>query len=282
MKIKPLKHFIFLSFLFFILPFYIGQNERDDNGKKHGKWVYTGKDRPLSGYATTAKIEEGSYEHGRKTGVWMKYQKDGKTIKLKGVYVNNRPKGDYARFYANGTLKEKGSFGEEKFSGELIRYHKNGKVAYTANFNNEGKESGTVKHYYSNGKLQAEYVIKSGKTEGLITQYNEDGTIKSSYNASAGKITNTVKPVAKKENTTYSDPPNSDPPPKVTNPITKGVRFFPEGYNKVYNLNDEIWLDGNFKSGQLWDGKVYIYNDNGILKKVKVFKEGKFHSFGQL
>jgi antitoxin component YwqK of YwqJK toxin-antitoxin module len=68
----------------------------------------------------------------------------------------------------------------------------------------------------------------------------------------------------------------------VTNPITKGVTFFSEGYNKVYNENDEIWLDGNFKAGQLYDGKVYIYNDDGILKKIKIYKEGKFHSLGQL
>lgn len=264
------------------LPVSWAQNARDSNGKKHGKWIYTGKEKPLSGYASDKKVEEGNYEHGRKTGIWYKYQKDGKTIKLKGTYSNNRPRGEYSRFYANGNLKEKGSFGDEKFSGDLVRYHKNGKISYSATFNGEGKESGTVKHYYSNGKIQAEYTLKNGKAEGTITQYNTDGTVKSEKIADGGKITSNVKQTHTIKTETHSNPSNSEPPPKVVSPITKGVRFFPDGYNKVYNENDEIWLDGNFNSGQLWDGKVYVYNEDGILKKVKIFKEGKFHSFGQL
>ena len=67
-----------------------------------------------------------------------------------------------------------------------------------------------------------------------------------------------------------------------TNPKTKGVRFIPSGYNTIYNENDEIWQDGNFKDGQLYDGKVYVYGSNGLLIKIKVFKEGKFHSLEQL
>ena len=32
---------------------------------------------------------------------------------------------------------------------------------------------------------------------------------------------------------------------------------------------------------QLYEGKVYIYNSSGILKKINVYKEGKFHSISQ-
>jgi antitoxin component YwqK of YwqJK toxin-antitoxin module len=49
----------------------------------------------------------------------------------------------------------------------------------------------------------------------------------------------------------------------------------------VYNENDEIWLDGNFRNGNLWDGKVFSYGEDGLLRKVKIFKEGKFHSYSQ-
>jgi len=71
-------------------------------------------------------------------------------------------------------------------------------------------------------------------------------------------------------------------PPKTTNPKTKGVLFIPSGYNTTYNENDEIWQDGNFKDGQLYDGKVYEYDRDGILQRIKVYKEGKYHSEGQL
>ena len=63
---------------------------------------------------------------------------------------------------------------------------------------------------------------------------------------------------------------------------TKGVLFQPNGYNKVYNSTDEIWQDGTFKNGQLWEGKVYEYDKDGILLKVKIFKNGVYHSDGQL
>jgi hypothetical protein len=41
-------------------------------------------------------------------------------------------------------------------------------------------------------------------------------------------------------------------------------------------------MDGEFKNGQLWDGKVFDYSRDGILLKVRVFKLGKYHSDGQL
>ena len=65
-------------------------------------------------------------------------------------------------------------------------------------------------------------------------------------------------------------------------PRTKGVKFLPNGYNKVYNDDDEIWQDGIFKDGKLHDGKVYVYDRDGILLKVKVYKAGLYHSDGQL
>jgi hypothetical protein len=71
-------------------------------------------------------------------------------------------------------------------------------------------------------------------------------------------------------------------PPKITNPRMKGLRFITNGYNKVYNDNDEIWMEGEFKNGQLWDGKVYDYDADGILQKVRIFKTGRYHSDGQL
>ena len=259
-----------------------GQNLRDEDGKKHGKWVVKGVDRPKSGFASNAIIEEGTYHRGRKTGVWIKYNKDGKTVKLKGNYVNNRPNGNYTRYFSNGKIKEKGSFGDNAYSGELIRYHENGTIAYQATFDGEGHETGTVKHYYENGQLEASYGLKKGKVEGVYTQYNEDGTVRLSSKFSGGKVTETVKKQAVKQPDAHTEPESNEPPPAVTNPITKGVTFFSEGYNKVYNENDEIWLDGNFKAGQLYDGKVYVYNADGILKKIKIYKDGKFHSLGQL
>ena len=69
---------VFFTLIYFMFTHVIwSQNLKDENGKKHGKWVVRGKDRPKSGYPSHAIIEEGTYSHGRKTGVWIKYNKDG-------------------------------------------------------------------------------------------------------------------------------------------------------------------------------------------------------------
>jgi antitoxin component YwqK of YwqJK toxin-antitoxin module len=126
----------------------MAQNAKDAQGKKHGKWILRGKDKPGLGYSDETIVEQGSYSHGRKTGVWIKFHKDGKTAKLKGNYINNRPSGNYTRYYANGKLKESGFFSDEKQQGTLTKYYSNGQISYQASFGPEGKENGTVKHYY--------------------------------------------------------------------------------------------------------------------------------------
>ena len=65
-------------------------NKKDKNGRKQGHWIYYGADRPETQFADTSKVEEGDYEDDRKTGVWIKYNKDG-TIRATGEFHNNRP-----------------------------------------------------------------------------------------------------------------------------------------------------------------------------------------------
>jgi antitoxin component YwqK of YwqJK toxin-antitoxin module len=126
-----------------------------------------------------------------------------------------------------------------------------------------------------------EYTKIDGKLSDKITTYYKNGKVKTVQLVQAGKLGKKTKNTVEKkfnDEKVYKD----ENPPKTINPKTKGVRFIPSGYNTIYNENDEIWQDGNFKDGQLYDGKVYIYGSNGLLIKIKVFKEGKFHSLGQL
>jgi antitoxin component YwqK of YwqJK toxin-antitoxin module len=280
-----MKFNLFIYFLFLFAPFLsIAQNKKDKEGKRTGKWVFTWKDKPNSGVSPNGKIEEGYFNKGRKEGVWIKYHPDGKTPLLKGNYINNRPEGEYKRFFKTGKVKESGAFGKEHYKGDLTRYHTNGKVAYSGSYNNDGMESGSIKYYYENGNIELEYTAKNGVVMGELKRYYENGSLKEvqTFN-SKGKpsATKTYKmaenPVPKVETTKtviY--------PPTVKNPRTKGLKFVPNGYNKIYNESDEIWMDGEFKNGQLWDGKVFDYSRDGILLKVRVFKLGKYHSDGQL
>ena len=276
-----------LSFIFcfvFCVSIVQAQNKKDAHGKRTGKWVYTGSDKPSSGIVKTGKVEEGLYIEGRKEGVWTKYHKDGKTPKLKGNYSNNRPEGLFSRFYSNGQLMEQGSFGKNGYKGNLVRYFDNGQIAYKAVYNNDGKETGKVQYFHENGKIALEYSMKNGILTGKVNRYNTQGNLIESMDLTATGAISNVK--------VFSNPPKTIEkssltqtvmyPPKIANPRMKGLKFVTNGYNKVYNDNDEIWMEGEFKNGQLWDGKVYDYDADGILQKVRIFKLGRYHSDGQL
>ena len=275
--IKPL---VFLLFSLSLICFSInGQNLKDKQGKRTGKWIiYKSKS------SKDLKIEEGVFVNGRKEGQWINYFEDGKATKLKGSYSNNRPDGEFIRYYKNGKIKEKGSFSKSKLKGEYIRYHSNGNIEYIGSYNNLGEESGVIQYFYKNGNLALEYTMKNAHLNGKLTRYFEDGSFKTSIlfsedgNIIESKILEKKLPEKKIVNTGN----NSDNPPNLKNPKTKGVKFNFFGYNKVYNENDEIWMDGIFKNGQLLDGKVYRYDRDGILQRVLVYKNGKYHSEGQL
>jgi len=268
----------------FACSFLRAQNKKDVHGKRTGKWVYTGADKPSSGISKTGKVEEGVYVYGRKEGIWTKYHKDGKTPKLKGNYTDNRPEGSYIRYYANGHIMEQGSIGKNGYKGSLVRYFENGVPSYKAVYNNEGQETGKVQYFHENGKIALEYSAKNGVLFGKVNRYNAKGNLVESFDVSdSGAISNRKNFAnAPQPRTPVASPESMIYPPKITNPRMKGLKFITNGYNKVYNDNDEIWMEGEFKNGQLWDGKVYDYDTDGILQKVRIFKAGRYHSDGQL
>ena len=288
------KHAILLLGVFVgmgIFPLYAGsdqgdpQNTIDDEGRKQGKWIYLGKDRPELGYPAEGKVEEGVYKDNRKEGTWIKYHNDGKTPKLKGEYHNNRPSGAYEKIGANGVVIERGTFSKGKYVGKLERFYPDGSIKYVGNHNEEGLEEGKIVHYYSNGQEEFVYDAVGGKPTGQATRYYENGNIKEviTFGADGTPIDkeyrDPIDPITPVENPDFQ---SKERPPAISSPRTNGTPFKPNGYNKVYNDNDEIWQDGDFKNGRLYEGKVYVYDNDGILLKVRVFKEGFYHSDGQL
>lgn len=289
MAVKALLTLSFLGFLSFAFA-WAGEDQGGDTniidgeGRKQGKWIFWGKDRPSAGYPAEGKIEEGTYKDNRKEGLWIKYHNDGVTPKLKGEYRNNRPSGKYVKLYPDGTVRETGTFSRNKYYDSLKRYHSNGVMKFEAVYNDAGNEQGTVKHFYPNGQEEFVYESQDGIPTGKATRYYENGDIKEViYYAADGSIESSeqhemVNPSVIPENPGVI----KELAPEIGIPRTKGVKFQPNGYNKVYNENDEIWQDGEFRNGRLWDGKVYEYDSDGILLKVKVFKKGNYHSDGQL
>ncbi len=252
-------------------------NQKDANGKKTGKWVIFQK-------GSKKVFEEGRFVNGRKEGVWKRYFPDGKTIMIVANYLNNRPSGSYSKFYQNGKLKEKGSLVLNKNTDSLVKYYQNGNVEYVGIFNESGVEEGTIKYFYENGNVEFEYQANNGIPAGKAIRYFEDGSIKEEINYNNEGVAAAVKKSEKipLKETKKISPVVGVKAPVLGIPRTRGKDFLPNGYNKCYTINDEIWQDGTFKNGELWEGKVYEYDKDGILIRVKIFKDGVFHSNGQL
>lgn len=254
---------------------------RIENGLKQGHWCYYGKDMPEKGYPTEGKIEEGEFKDDKKTGKWIMYHKDGKTPRTVGNFENGRPKGAYEKYNESGVKIEEGTFANGKQTGSFKRYYDDGTLAQEKTFNAEGKEDGEVKMYHPNGQLEFVYTKSNGVTTGPATRYNEDGSVKQEIVYGPDGTVTSTKDV-NIQSSTASTTSGSGGPSGASGKTKDGKKFAPDGYNKVYNDDDELWMDGTFKSGKLWDGKLYKYDSDGILLKIEVWKNGAYHSDGQL
>lgn len=228
-------------------------NQRDETNFKTGHWIYFGKDRPEMNYCSDCKVEEGDYINDRKEGVWIKYHSNGNQ-KLKGEFVNGRPKGPYEKYWQNGNLKEKGCFDQTKNNNycendTTYRYDSLGVLIekFTANYTS--LETKVIEKTLCTWKSEIEVVYESDSTKSNITQVSNYQPKEIIYQSSMNM---------------------------------KGVPFNPDGYNKVYTEVNELYLEGIFKNGLFWDGKHYVYDQDGILLKVEVYKDGKYFSEGQL
>ncbi|MBI3134627.1 MAG: hypothetical protein HYZ14_08155 [Bacteroidetes bacterium] len=255
----------------------------DAAGLKQGYFIIYGKDVPeKTEYPPNGKIEEGNYKDDRKVGEWITYHTDGITPRTKGMYVDGRPNGAYVRINPDGSTKEAGIFNDGKQLGVYTQYHPNGIVAQKKTFNAEGKEEGTSTIYYENGQPQFVYTKVNGVTTGEATRYWEDGSVKEILTySSTGKVIATE--------VVNANPPvpaiveeGSGGPSGLDGFILDGKKFQADGYNKVYTKSEELWMDGYFKSGKLWNGELYKYDSDGLLLKIEIWKNGAYHSDGQL
>lgn len=256
-------------------------NQVDEQGRKQGKWIVYGKDRPSKGYPNDSKIEEGKYDNNRKTGIWVMYYPNG-NVRTKGEFKYGRPKGEFTKYYEDGTIKQEGNFTGRSFQGTMKQYHPNGKVAIEKTFNDQGKTEGPVTHYYPNGQIEYKYETSNGVPTGKAIRYYPNGDVKEITEFSDGKVVS--QEPKERVNPPYKD--NSADKAKdapemkgETNAAQKKVR---DGYNKTYNENGDILQDGEFKNGKLWNGKQYIYDEDGILLKIEIYKDGKYFADGVL
>lgn len=252
-------------------------NRKDAAGLKQGYWIFYGKDLPERDYCYTCKVEEGHYKDDRKTGLWIRYYQNG-NIKVKANLVDGRPSAYYETYYENGMLKETGYFDKGKNKGAYSRYYENGCIQVEKYIDVNGEDSLPVIYFYENCDTS---ISKYGSIE-FKREKSETGLIVDSSFYKDG----TYKPKYPKEQPTtidYSDTivlPAGLGGPDGSLGITKNGPFNPNGYNKVYKGN--LWMDGEFKNSKLWNGKLYIFNNDEILIKIEIWKNGAYYSDAEI
>lgn len=250
-------------------------------GRRQGKWIVKADAIKNPEFNEGALVEEGIYSSSRKEGLWKTYFPNGK-IKSEITYEKGRPKGPYILYYDNGKVEEQGDWERTKNTGDFKRYHTNGNTSQDFHFTAEGKRSGEQKYYYENGNLRLEGTWNNGQETGEMREYYENGDLMSVKKFNDG--------VLDKESVEVYAPksPQQDPlereiengkDMKVTatkeeTPNQGG--FDGNGYKKLFNRNKQIAKDGTFVNYRLMDGKQYIYDEDGILQQIMIFKNGRF------
>ncbi len=277
---KQLIHTLLIGILIFIITgIAISQsnggviNQVDVENKKQGYWVVKSNAGTL--------LEEGEYKDSRKYGLWKAYFPNGK-IKSEITFVGSRPKGPYKLYHENGIIQEEGNWSSTKNTGNFKRYHTNGKVAQEFNFNTSGRREGEQKYYHENGQLRIVGNWAQGQESGELKEFYENGDLKSIKNFDSGIIDkDSYAEYAPKQAITNYLNKELNAAPSVNVKANKEEHpnqggFTGNGYYKLYNKAMQIAKDGTFKDYRFMDGKMYDYNENGLVVQIRIFKNGKY------
>lgn len=255
-------------------------NRKDVNMMRQGKWVVFGKNSTKPDYAPDDVVEEGEYLNNRKEGIWLLYY-PGNKLKSEITYQNGRILGPYTTYYQNGKVMEQGTWSRNKNVGQFKRYYDNGKVMHEFNFTETGKREGTQKYYHSNGKIEIEGTWNGGKEQGELKRYDSNGTLLyvQVFNDEGVLEPEKTRTFQEPQRTTELKPEENA---KATTTVNQEEEksnfktFTGNGFFTLYNTNLQPSQSGIFKDGKLWDGKMYLYNKNGIIRKIEIYKEGRY------
>lgn len=263
-------------------------NAIDNQGLRQGYWIIKGYMLNTNEYDANSTVEEGKYLDNKKEGHWKRYWPNGH-LKSEIHYERNRPVGEYAVYYDNGQLEEKGIWDHNKNIGEFKRWYANGNMQQEFYFSDNGKRNGIQKYFHENGKLELEVNIINGKESGVMKRYYDDGRLKEEKVLENGVLVEgSIKKDPKKNvghKTTpmeevIADDPTAKQSEATADEPNEAFAFKPNGYNVLYDANQQITQIGEFKNGRLWSGKWHRYNSDGILIRIEIYKSGKYVGTG--
>ena len=260
----------------------LAPNQVDANGLKQGYWIVLNTIKKLPNYPAEAKVEEGKFTDSKKIGIWKTFFPGG-NLKSEITYTNNRPSGYAKMYYENGKLQEEGLWENNRWVGGYKSYYENGQVFYDFKYTNTGKREGEQKYYYDNGKVMMKGEMHDGKEAGVWEGYYENGDLREKKAFNDGNLDpdNTEIYAPKQPLPPKKDEPVSKEPAKIVDSKVEKTNeaqkpFDGNGHAKLFLPGARISKDGDFKNYRLINGKDYVYNTDGILERIAVYKDGKY------
>lgn len=266
-------------------------NRYDDQNIKQGYWIHYGKDRPELNYPANGKIEEGRFLNDRKEGFWTKYYSDGQTPKIRFNYVNNRPFGEFEKYFPNGNLKEKGNIQYNKYVEERFLYYESGGLEQRTVFGNQTDSS----YYYTNsGCLNVlEVFIKADPKKIIRKNFYIDSCniLKDSVVIFVDKVTPCdwgtgefqYEPT-KSASDSFNKLDSISCRFKVNSSLYSDENICSNSEKEIRKTNElgELIFVGTCKNGKVLNGRFYFYDHDGILLRVENWEDGEFKSIGGL
>jgi antitoxin component YwqK of YwqJK toxin-antitoxin module len=211
---------------------------------------------------------------GLKQGLWVSFYEANKP-ESEITYVDNVPNGPCRFYYPNGKVREEGNWVVDKWVGQYKFYHPNGQPYYVWKYNESGKRSGEQKYFHNNGQVMIEGSWQNGQESGSVREYDRTGNltaVKSYNNGQLDKASvKRFQPNQGGTTTEKTEPDNNadnqEAPPSVT-------AFDGNGYHKLYNKQNQLFMEGHFKDGALIDGKRFYYDGNGKVSYIEIYVNG--------
>lgn len=263
------------------------------DGRKNGIWFQYHPNQKLK-----SEIE---YKDNRPNGKFKFYYETGE-LEEQGKWLHNHYVDTFIQYYPGLKLAQHRIYNEiGKSQGWQILYEENGEISlkFYANNGKEILDSGIVGTNINQSQL-----ILGWKLNPMISNeelcfcdvnqlpypyihQNENGDSVVNYSKSyyTVKLVGKFKSSKLHEGNCYVE---------ISNEESKLHTFFvekgnfkkfetesvdiPEGtvWVKEYNQNKQIEYDGIYYEGRFYAGKKYHYDSNGLLKRIEVYKEGKF------
>lgn len=219
---------------------------------------------------------------GKKTGFWRVQHDNGK-VRYEGFFVNDKPVGEFKRYYRSGVIQASMNFSGDGSQAYAILFFENAKPAaegkyveklkdsiwnYYSEHDNHltmkenyvlGKKQGASIKYYRNDQMSELIHYKDDLRNGLWEQYYENGKIR--------LRSNYVDDLREGVFQTW----NHEGLPSVKGKYRKGVM---NGEWIYYNDNGELEISAEYNDGQL------IPNDE-IEKRKEEFSKRVEESIGK-